>query len=155
MSGRIYIGNLPSRATERDVEDFFRGYGKIRDVILKSGFGFVEFDDNRDAADAVEELNGREMLGDRVKIELSRRGGRDDRDRGGRGGGDRYDRDRGRQNKREKYGPPIQTRYRLLVDNLSTRCSWQVNKVLIFAFLGSLALLFTILTFFKTWVICC
>lgn len=41
MTTRVYIGHLSSRATERDVEDFFRGFGKIRDVILKSGFGFV------------------------------------------------------------------------------------------------------------------
>uniref|UniRef100_A0AC34GTG0 RRM domain-containing protein n=1 Tax=Panagrolaimus sp. ES5 TaxID=591445 RepID=A0AC34GTG0_9BILA len=123
MSSRVYIGNLSSRASERDVEDFFRGYGKIRDVILKSGFGFVEFDDSRDAADAVEDLNGRDLCGDRVKIELSRRNGREDR-----GGGRRDDRGGGRQSKREKYGPPVQTRYRLLVDNLSTRCSWQDLK---------------------------
>jgi arginine/serine-rich splicing factor 4/5/6 len=124
MSSRVYIGNLSSRASERDVEDFFRGFGKIRDVILKSGFGFVEFDDTRDAADAVEELNGRDLCGERVKIELSRRNGRDDR------GGDRrrFDDRGGRSNKREKYGPPVQTRYRLLVDNLSTRCSWQDLK---------------------------
>lgn len=41
MSSRVYIGNLPSRATERDVEHFFRGYGRIREVMLKNGFGFV------------------------------------------------------------------------------------------------------------------
>uniref|UniRef100_A0A914PRE6 RRM domain-containing protein n=1 Tax=Panagrolaimus davidi TaxID=227884 RepID=A0A914PRE6_9BILA len=124
MSSRVYIGNLSSRASERDVEDFFRGFGKIRDVILKSGFGFVEFDDTRDAADAVEELNGRDLCGERVKIELSRRNGRDDRGGDRRRGDDRG----GRSNKREKYGPPVQTRYRLLVDNLSTRCSWQDLK---------------------------
>ena len=80
--------------------DFFRGYGKVRDVILKSGFGFVEFDSSRDAVDAVEDLkqvlyiqnilikhifSGRELCGDRVKIELSRRSDR-------RGGGDRFER---------------------------------------------------------------
>ena len=41
MSYRVYIGRLSSRASERDVEHFFRGYGKIRDVVIKSGFGFI------------------------------------------------------------------------------------------------------------------
>lgn len=41
MSTRVFVGNLNRRATERDVEKFFRGYGKIQDVILKTGFGFV------------------------------------------------------------------------------------------------------------------
>lgn len=40
---RVYIGNLSSRATERDIENFFRGFGRIRDVMLKNGFGFVVF----------------------------------------------------------------------------------------------------------------
>ena len=38
---RVYVGNLSSRATERDLEHFFRGFGRIRDVMLKDGFGFV------------------------------------------------------------------------------------------------------------------
>jgi len=38
-SSRVYIGHLSSKASERDVEHFFRGYGKIRDVVLKNGFG--------------------------------------------------------------------------------------------------------------------
>lgn len=51
-----------------------------------------EFDDHRDADDAVYELNGKELLGERVHVEYARGPGRGrDRDRGGRGyGGSRY-----------------------------------------------------------------
>ena len=38
---RIYIGRLPYQAREKDVERFFRGFGRIRDINLKNGFGFV------------------------------------------------------------------------------------------------------------------
>jgi arginine/serine-rich splicing factor 4/5/6 len=38
---RVFIGRLPNRASERDVEHFFRGYGRIREVTLKQGYGFV------------------------------------------------------------------------------------------------------------------
>ncbi|KAH7725102.1 Sfrs5 protein [Aphelenchoides avenae] len=124
MSGsRVYIGHLPHRATERDIERFFRGYGRLRDVVMKNGFGFVEFDDVRDAEDAVHDLNGRDLCGERVVVELSRRGPRGGGgyggDRGGRGGPPQYN---------SRYGPPVQTRYRLVVENLSTRCSWQDLK---------------------------
>lgn len=30
---------------------------------------------------------------------------------------------------RDKYGPPVRTEYRLIVENLSSRCSWQDLKV--------------------------
>ena len=42
MSGcRVYLGRLPYRTRERDVEKFFRPFGHIRDIHLKDGFGFI------------------------------------------------------------------------------------------------------------------
>ena len=51
------------------------------------------------------------------------RGGRGDRDRGGRGGGGGRD----RPVWLDKYGPPTRTDYRVIVENLSSRVSWQVT----------------------------
>ena len=55
------------------------------------------------------------------------RGGRDRRggDRGGSRGGDRGGRDRPVW--LDKYGPPTRTDFRVIVENLSSRVSWQVN----------------------------
>ena len=44
---RVYIGNIPANARERDLEKFFKGYGRLREVVVKNGYGFVEFDDYR------------------------------------------------------------------------------------------------------------
>ena len=48
---RIYVGNLPSDIRERELDDLFYKYGKIRCIDLKtrrgSPFAFVEFDDPR------------------------------------------------------------------------------------------------------------
>ena len=41
MSCRVYVGHLPYSARERDVERFFRGFGRLREVNLKNGFCFV------------------------------------------------------------------------------------------------------------------
>lgn len=38
---RIYVGRLADRASDRDIENFFRDYGRINDIIIKRGFGFV------------------------------------------------------------------------------------------------------------------
>lgn len=37
------------------------------------GFAFVTFEDNRDAADAVKDLNGREFQGRAIRVEIARR----------------------------------------------------------------------------------
>lgn len=38
---KVYIGGLPYGVRERDLEKFVKGYGRVRDVLLKNGFGFV------------------------------------------------------------------------------------------------------------------
>jgi len=96
--GKIFLGNLSDRTEKRDVEDFLRGAGRINSVWLARsppGFGFVVFDDPRDASDAVIDFDGRELLGRRVTVEPCRR---QSPGRGGRGGRDRRSRSpRGRQ----------------------------------------------------------
>ena len=79
-SQRVYVGNIPSDARDRDLEKFFKGYGRINDVVVKNGYGFVEFSDYRDADDAVADLDGKDMDGGRVRVELAR----EDPKRGGK-----------------------------------------------------------------------
>ena len=137
---KVYLGNIPDDTRDRDVEKLFKGYGRIRNVVIKvshqeSGclefdssyncdfqrneqgtYGFCEFDDMRDAQDAVKDLDGSRFLGGRVKVEHAR---------DSRAGG----RSRGRSPMRRKGNPPgKRTGYKLIVENLSTRTSWQDLK---------------------------
>lgn len=70
VGSRVYVGGLPYGTRERDLEKFFKGYGRTRDILIKNGYGFVEFEDYRDADDAVYELNGKELLGERSVANL-------------------------------------------------------------------------------------
>lgn len=38
---RVYFGRLPRDTRERDLERFVRGFGRIREVSIKLGYGFV------------------------------------------------------------------------------------------------------------------
>ncbi|CAM8960495.1 unnamed protein product [Rhodiola kirilowii] len=87
---RVYVGNLDSRVSERELEDAFRVFGVIRSVWVARrppGYAFLDFDDRRDAQDAIRELDGKNGW----KVELSHNsrdgGGGRGRDGGGRGGG--------------------------------------------------------------------
>ena len=124
------------------MERFFKGFCKIRDINLKQGYGFVEFDDARDADDAVYEINNQSLCGGRITVEhvkgtprsrnSYRADGRYGGCEGGFGGGRRdYGRDdRGSFNDRNKskYGPVSRTKYKFIVENVSSRTDWQDLK---------------------------
>ncbi|XP_005093612.1 serine/arginine-rich splicing factor 7 isoform X2 [Aplysia californica] len=71
---KIYIGDLPKDASEKELERAFSYYGRLRNVWVARnppGFAFVEFEDYRDAEDAVKELDGTNICGSRCRVELS------------------------------------------------------------------------------------
>uniref|UniRef100_A0A0E0A618 Serine/arginine-rich splicing factor RSZ21 n=1 Tax=Oryza glumipatula TaxID=40148 RepID=A0A0E0A618_9ORYZ len=80
---RVYVGNLDPRVTARELEDEFRVFGVLRSVWVARkppGFAFIDFDDRRDAQDAIRDIDGKNGW----RVELSRNAS------SGRGGRDRY-----------------------------------------------------------------
>lgn len=41
VGSRVYVGGLPYGVRERDLERFFKGYGRTREILIKNGYGFV------------------------------------------------------------------------------------------------------------------
>lgn len=114
MANGPFIYDLP----QFQLQEAFERYGRIRKVWVARrppGFAFIEFEDTRDAEDAVRGLDGSRICGVRAKVELSnqrggggggggRGGGRRFEDRGDRGydRGGRGDRDYGRGRDRDR-----------------------------------------------------
>ncbi|KAF3338516.1 serine/arginine-rich splicing factor RSZ21A isoform X1 [Carex littledalei] len=91
---RVYVGNLDDRVSARDLEDEFRVFGVLRSVWVARkppGFAFIEFDDRRDAMDAIRDLDGKH--GWRVELSKQNPGAG-----GGGGGGGRH---------RDRYSDPV------------------------------------------------
>ncbi|XP_034942822.1 serine/arginine-rich splicing factor 7-like isoform X2 [Chelonus insularis] len=85
---KVYVGDLGNSATKQDLENAFSYYGPLKNVWVARnppGFAFVEFEDARDADDAVRALDGRTICGRKARVERSN--GKRLRDRGRRGGG--------------------------------------------------------------------
>jgi len=101
----IYVGNLSNQTTEDDLRQAFEVFGQVESVnIIKDrfsgesrGFGFVEIPSKQEAQKAIEEMNGKDLMGRAVNVNEARprtdrrdgRGGRGGRGGGGRGGGGR------------------------------------------------------------------
>jgi len=71
---KVYVGNLGNHGNKTELERAFGYFGPLRSVWVARnppGFAFVEFEDPRDAADAVKDLDGRTLCGSQVRVELS------------------------------------------------------------------------------------
>uniref|UniRef100_A0A672NFK3 Serine and arginine rich splicing factor 7b n=1 Tax=Sinocyclocheilus grahami TaxID=75366 RepID=A0A672NFK3_SINGR len=71
---KVYVGNLGTGAGKGELERAFGCYGPLRTVWIARnppGFAFVEFEDPRDAEDAVRGLDAKVICGSRVRVELS------------------------------------------------------------------------------------
>ncbi|XP_050313639.1 serine/arginine-rich splicing factor 1A [Anthonomus grandis grandis] len=131
---RIYVGNLPPDIRTKDIQDLFYKFGKVTFVDLKNRrgppFAFVEFEDNRDAEDAVHARDGYDYDGYRLRVEFPR-GGSGSSSGGGSGGRGRGDGGgfRGGGRGRGNRGPPARrSQYRVLVTGLPPSGSWQDLK---------------------------
>ncbi|KAF3560648.1 hypothetical protein DY000_02010884 [Brassica cretica] len=132
-SRTIYVGNLPGDIREREVEDLFSKYGPVVQIDLKipprpPGYAFVEFEDPRDADDAIHGRDGYDFDGHCLRVELAHGGRRSSNDARGSygggsrgGGGGRDGGDRGR-------GPSRRSEYRVVVSGLPSSASWQDLK---------------------------
>ena len=91
---KIYVGNLPRQTTDQELEAAFAAYGKIRSAAVvrdrftgeSRGFGFVEMENDQEAAAAISGLDQQELGGRTVTVNEARPK-TDDRRRGGGGGG--------------------------------------------------------------------
>jgi RNA recognition motif-containing protein len=96
MNTRLYVGNLSYRMTENDLEDLFSQYGPVADVNLMldrmtgrpRGFAFVTMAAPEGAEAAIAALNGKEVEGRALTVNVARpREERPPHSGGGGGGG--------------------------------------------------------------------
>ena len=101
---RVYVGDLGSGGSKQELEREFEAFGTLKSVWVARnppGFAFIEFEDPRDAEDAVHAMDGRHVCGVRIRVELARNSSKPGM-RGG--GGGRYGgRDSGGGRRRRRY----------------------------------------------------
>ena len=95
MSKKLFVGSLSWDTNDDGLNAAFSPFGEISEAIVISdrdsgrsrGFGFVTFNDDEAADKAVAALNGTELDGRTIRVDVAQA---KERNRGGGGGGGGY-----------------------------------------------------------------
>src|ERR1043166_7907421 len=99
MSTKLFVGNLDFNVTENVLQDAFAAHGTVIEANIATdrvtarprGFGFVTMSTTEEAQKAIDALNGKELGGRTLTVNLARpreeRSGGGGRGAGGRGHG--------------------------------------------------------------------
>lgn len=93
MGSKLYVGNLSYNTSSSDLEQLFAQHGTVqsaeiisdRDTGRSKGFGFVQMGSDEEAQAAIDAINGQEIDGRTLTVNVAKP--REDRPRGGGFGG--------------------------------------------------------------------
>ena len=78
---KLYIGNLPFKATEENIRAMFDGMATVNGLVIATsgdgkpkGFAFAFIKEMDKGEEIVSKLNGSELLGRRIKVDVSQGG---------------------------------------------------------------------------------
>ena len=91
MSNKLFVGNLSFQTTENDLQDAFAAFGTVTEANLMMdrmtnrprGFGFVTMATPEEAQKAIDGLNGKDLGGRAITVNIARP--REERSGGGGG----------------------------------------------------------------------
>src|SRR6266581_6872796 len=94
-NNKLFVGNISFDTTENDLQDAFAAHGTVVETNLMMdratgrprGFGFVTMSTPEEAQKAIDAMNGKELAGRALTVNIARP--REERPAGGGGGGRR------------------------------------------------------------------
>jgi cold-inducible RNA-binding protein len=80
MSNKVYVGNLPFKYRNEDLNELFSEFGRVEDAVIifdrttrrSKGFGFVTFINDGDAEKAISEMSGKVVEGRPLTVNEAR-----------------------------------------------------------------------------------
>ena len=68
---RLFIGNVSSKANFSELEKLFAEYGRVSSFDVSAANGYVEYENQKDANEAIKNLDGYKFSGKRLEVEYA------------------------------------------------------------------------------------
>lgn len=80
MATQLFVGSLPFKMTSDELQELFAEFGEVssakiindRETGRSRGFGFVEFEDETQAQAAIKAMNGKDVDGRALTVNVAR-----------------------------------------------------------------------------------
>lgn len=80
MATQLFVGSLPFRMSDDELKELFTEFGEVssakiisdRETGRSRGFGFVEFDSEDEAQAAIKAMNGKDVDGRALTVNVAR-----------------------------------------------------------------------------------
>jgi len=80
MAKKLFVGSLPYSTTNPQLEEIFSKFGKVVSCEIiadrfsgqSKGFAFVEMENDKEADEAISKLNGTELEGRKIIVNIAR-----------------------------------------------------------------------------------
>ena len=80
MQNKLYVGNISFQSDENSLKDAFGQFGTVTSVKIitdfetgrSKGFGFIEMENEQQAQDAISNLEGQEVGGRNIRVNLAK-----------------------------------------------------------------------------------
>jgi len=71
MKNVVLVKNLAPETRERDLYDVFDRYGRVLRINHMKTYALITYEDHRDAGDAVRDMDGKRLEGNRIHTSLA------------------------------------------------------------------------------------
>merc|ERR1712226_358940 len=68
---QIFVAKLPTHIDSEGLQDLFEKFGSIRAIDVKKGYAFIEFDEAKNAEEAMEDMDGCIFKGNKLVVKMA------------------------------------------------------------------------------------
>ena len=69
---KLFVAGFDLQTRQRDIEDLFERFGRLRSCYMKNSFAFVEFDHIQDAKEALQRMSGKSIRGKELTVQYAK-----------------------------------------------------------------------------------